>query len=471
MSSPETDTPAAPNACQRELSIEIPAEDVRRETESVIQKYSKLARIPGFRKGKVPAGVVRSRFAEEIKSEVVEALIPRAFRAEVEKQKLQPVSQPHVTDLKMEEGQPLQFKAAFEVLPDIEVSGYQEIRPEKPDTNVTEAEVNAALNQLRQQAATYQTLDDRAIAAGDFAEISFSGTPKEAAQPEAPATDATSESKSETEPATESETVSATKAANQPATEPATQPATQPISVDEVLVEVGGENTVKEFSQHLTGALAGDERSFDVTYAEDFGDERLAGKTVSYHVKVKSVKQKQTPELNDDFAKEVGNFTSVDALRKQIRENMEHEKQHQAEHHVKEKLIEELVAKNDFPVPDSMVERAVDARLERGLRALAAQGMRTEDMRKLDFTRLRTAQRDAAVREVKASLILDKIADQEKIEVSDEDVDKEITIIASQAQQPTETIRARLTKEGALDRIRDRIRNEKALEFLLHRSA
>jgi len=166
LSSPETDTPPVPNACQRELSIEIPAEDVRRETESVIQKYSKLARIPGFRKGKVPAGVVRSRFAEEIKSEVVEALIPRAFRAEVEKQKLQPVSQPHVTDLKMEEGQPLQFKAAFEVLPDIEISGYQEIRPEKPDTNVTEEEVNAALNQLREQAATYQTLDDRAIAAG-----------------------------------------------------------------------------------------------------------------------------------------------------------------------------------------------------------------------------------------------------------------------------------------------------------------
>ena len=442
MSSPETNTPTVPNACQRELSIEVPAEDVRRETESVIQKYSKLARIPGFRKGKVPAGVVRSRFAEEIKSEVVEALIPRAFRAEVEKQKLQPVSQPHVTDLKMEEGQPLQFKAAFEVLPDIEVSGYQEIRPEKPDTKVTEDEVNAALNQLREQAATYQTLDDRAITNGDFAEITFSGTPKEEAKPEA------------------------ADSSGEPATSEA-----KPINVDDVLVEVGGENTVKEFSEHLSGAKAGDERSFDVNYADDFGDKRLAGKTVSYHVKVKSVKQKQTPELNDDFAKELGSFADVDALRKQIRENMEHEKQHQANHHVKEKLIEELVAKNDFPVPDSMVERAVDARLERGLRALAAQGMRTEDMRKLDFTRLRSAQRDAAVREVKASLILDKIADQEKIEVSDDDVDKEITIIASQAQQPTETIRARLTKEGALDRIRDRIRNEKALEFLLNRSA
>ena len=447
MSSPEVNTPEVANACQRELSIEIPAEDVRRETESVVQKYCKLARIPGFRKGKVPAGVVRSRFAEEIKSEVVEALIPRAFRAEVEKQKLQPVSQPRVTDLKMEEGEPLRFKAAFEVLPDIEVSGYQELRPEKPDTKVTDEEVEAALNQLREQASTYQTLDDRTIAKGDFAEISFSGTPKEeAGKVEAPAAEGETKTEAKTD-------------------------AAKPVTLDEVLVEVGGENTVKEFTTHLVGAKAGDERTFDVAYADDFGDKRLAGQTLTYSVKVKSVKQKQMPELNDDFAKEVGSFDSVDALRKQLRENLEHEKQHQAEHEVKEKLIEQLVEKNDFPVPESMVERAVDARLERGLRALAAQGMRTEDMRKLDFQRLRAGQRDAALREVKASLILDKIADKEKIEVSDEDVDKEITIIASQAQQPTETIRARLTKEGALDRIRDRIRNEKALEFLLSRSA
>jgi trigger factor len=432
LSSPETTTPEASNACRRELAIEIPAADVKRETEAVVQKYSKLARIPGFRKGKVPTGVVKSRFADEIRSEVVEALIPRAFRAEVEKQNLQPVSQPQVTDLKMEEGEPLRFKAAFEVLPAIEVSGYQELRTEKPDATVTDDDVNAALSQLREQAATYQTVDDRAIAVGDFAEVSFNGQAKD---------------------------------------EPAGAEKAKPVTVDEVLVEVGGENTVKEFSEHLKGARAGEERTFDVRYADDFGDQRLAAKTITYNVKIKSVKQKQTPELTDDFAKEVGDFASLEALRQKVRENLEHEKVHRAEHEAREKVIDELVAKNDFPVPDSLVERAVDARLERGLRALAMQGMRTEDMRKLDFQKLRAGQREAAVREVKASLILDKIADNEKIEVSDADVDKEITIIASQSQQPSETVRARLTKEGALDRIRDRIRNEKALEFILNRSA
>jgi trigger factor len=428
LSSPEVNPPPVANACRRELAIEIPAAEVQRETAAVIEKYSKLARIPGFRKGKVPTGVIKTRFAEEIRSEVVEALIPRAFRAEVEKQKLEPVSQPQVTDLKMEEGEPLRFKAAFDVLPDIEVSGYQEIRPEQPDVSVSDDEVTAALNQLREQGATYQTVDDRVLAAGDFAEVSFSGQTKDDA-------------------------------------------AAQPINVDEVLVEIGGDNTVKQFSEQLAGAKAGEERTFDVSYPEDFGDQRLAGKTVTYNVKVKSVKQKDMPGLNDDFAKEVGDFAGIDALRAQLRENLEHEKKHRAEHEVREKVLEQLVAKNDFPVPDSLVERAVDARLERGLRALAMQGMRTEDMRKLDFQRLRAGQREAALREVKASLILDKIAEQEKIDVSDDDLEKEISALATQAKQPPETVRARLTKEGALDRIRDRIRNEKALEFLLHRSA
>ncbi|HTK96169.1 MAG TPA: trigger factor [Terriglobales bacterium] len=436
MSSPDVTTPATeaptPNPCRRELSIEIPAGDVQRETEAVVKKYSKLARIPGFRKGKVPEGVIRSRFADDIKNEVVEALIPRAFRAEVEKQKLQPISQPQVIDLHVHEGEPLRFKAAFEVLPDIEVSGYQELRPEKPETAVTDDEVNAALNNLREQAATYQTVDDRALATGDFAEVSFNGQPKD---------------------------------------DPGATEKAQPVNVDDILVEVGGENTVKEFSEQLAGARAGDEKTFDVSYAEDFADKRLAGKTITYNVKVKSAKQKQMPELNDAFAKEVGNFDSLDALRARIREQLEHDKKHQAEHAMKEMIVDELVKKNDFPVPESLVERQVDARLERGLRALAAQGMRTEDMRKLDFQRLRAGQRDAAVREVKASLILDKIAEKEKIDASDEDVEKEISIIAAQAQQPPETIRARLTKEGALDRIRDRIRNDKALDFLMNRSA
>jgi len=221
----------------------------------------------------------------------------------------------------------------------------------------------------------------------------------------------------------------------------------------------------------LRGASAGDERRFDVRYAEDFSDKRLAGKTISYAATVSSVKQKELPALDEEFAKSLGEFDSVEALRKRIRENLEHEKQHRAEREAKEKLVEELVQRNEFPVPESLVEHQVDVRLERGLRALAAQGLASEQMQKMDLPRLRAGQREAALREVKASLILDKIAEAEKIEVSDEDMEKELEGLAQQTKQTVEAIRARLTREGALERIRDRMRNEKALDFLYRRSA
>ncbi|HEV2113341.1 MAG TPA: trigger factor, partial [Terriglobales bacterium] len=240
---------------------------------------------------------------------------------------------------------------------------------------------------------------------------------------------------------------------------------------DDILVEIGGANTVRDFSENLRGGAAGDERTFDVTYPADFSDARLAGKTVVYNVKIKAIKQKNLPELSDEFAKSLGDFASVEALRQRLREGLEHSKKHHAEHEAKEKLIDELVRRNEFPVPESLVERQVDLRLERGLRALAAQGLRSEDMKKMDFDRLRAGQREAALKEVKSSLILEKIADAEKLEVSDQEIDKEIEELATQMKQTPDAIRARLTRDGALDRIRGRIRNEKALEFLYSRSA
>jgi trigger factor len=371
---------------------------------------------------------VKQRFAEDINSEIVEALIPRYFREESQKQNLLPISQPRVTDLHLHDGEPLRFKAEFEVMPEIEVHGYTEIVPEKTDATVTDEEVEQALKNLREQNATYVAVEeDRAIADGDFAQISFKGTPAEGSDP---------------------------------------------VEVPEALVEIGSPNTVPEFSENLRGAKVGEERAFDINYPADFQDERLAGKTLHYDAKITGIKTKNIPELNDDFAKEVGaEFQTLDDLRTRIRAGMVSEKEHQAEHKAKDKLVEDLVAKYDFPVPKALVDQQIDMRLERGLRALAAQGMRAEDLRKMDLGRLRDGQREAALREVKASLLLDKIADAEKIEVSDEEMDREIEGIARQTQQTAEVVRQRLTQEGAADRIRNRIRNEKALEFLYRRSA
>jgi trigger factor len=241
--------------------------------------------------------------------------------------------------------------------------------------------------------------------------------------------------------------------------------------MDEVLIEIGGKNTVAEFSENLRGALAGDERTFEVSYPEDAPDKRLAGKTFVYSVKVQGIKQKQLPELNDDFAKELGDFSSIDQVRKQIRENMEAEKRHAAERAAKDKLVADLVKRNDFEVPEALVERQIDVRLERGLRALAAQGMKLEDMKKMDLPRVRVGQREQAVQDVKSSLLLERVAELENIEVNDDEVNREVEALAQQTKQTAEAVRARLTQDGGLDRIRSRIRSEKTLDFLYHQSA
>ena len=414
---------------KREISVEIPAEEVTRETEALVQKYQKVARLPGFRAGHVPPSIIRQRFKEDLKSDVVESLVPRYFRKEAEKQGLVPVSQPRVTDLHIHEGEPLRFKASFEIMPEIKVEGYKELRAEHPEIAVKDEEVEEALASVREQHATYTSVEGRPLQDGDFAQASMDGRPKEA------------------------------------------EDKTQPVHMDEVLIEIGGKNTVPEFSENLRGANAGETREFEVKYPEDSTEKRLAGKTLVYTVKVQAIKQKNMPELNDEFAKELGEFTSLDQVRKQIRENMQAERKHDAEREAKDKLVNELVKRNDFEVPESLVDRQIDLRLERGLRALAAQGMKMEDMKKMDLPRLRAGQRDQAVQDVKSSLLLDRVAELENIDVGEDELNHEIEALAQQTKQTSEAVRARLTQDGGLDRIRNRIRSEKTLEFLYHQSA
>ena len=415
------------SATKREIQVEVPAEEVTRETDSLIQKYQKLARLPGFRRGHVPASIIRQRFAEDLKSEVVEALVPRHFRRETEKLGVLPVSQPRVSDLHIHEGEPLRFKASFEVMPEIKVEGYKELRADRPTVTVTDEEVQESLESLREQHATFTAVEGRALADGDYAQVSLDGKPKEGEG--------------------------------------------KPVHMDDILVEIAGKNTMPEFTENLRGASAGDERIFDVHYPEDSTDKRLAGKTLTYTVKVHSIKLKSLPEQNDDFAKTLGEFASLDEVRQRIREGMESERKHAAERESKDKLVAELVKRNDFEVPEALVDRQIDVRLERGLRALAAQGLKPEDMKKMDLNRLRAGQREQALQEVKASLLLDRIAGEEKIEVGDEEINAEIEALANQSKQTPEAIRARLTRDGALDRIRNRIRSEKTLDFLYHQTS
>ncbi|MGC2637809.1 MAG: trigger factor [Acidobacteriaceae bacterium] len=421
--------------CVREVEVEAPADEVTRAFRSVLKRYQKVARIPGFRPGKVPESVLRNRFAGSIREEVVEAVLPLHFREAISKQSLRPVSQPQVSNLQLEEGQPLRFKAVFEVMPEVSVEGYQDVKVEKPDTTLSEAEFDAELERIRDARSTMEPVnEDRGLADGDWAQISFKGA-------------------LQGEEADEGSSPGA------------------PIEGSDVSVEVGGHDTVPAFSDALRSAKPGQELKFEVTYPADFGQKRLAGKTVAYDVEVRGIRKKVQPALDDAFAKEMGDYQSIDDFKQKLREHLASDKQHRVLAETRNRLLDALVARFQFPVPESMVQSQIDTRLERGLRALAAQGMRTEDMRKMDFERLREGQRESAVSEVKGTMLLDRIADAENIQVSDEELERELQVISLQTREPLESLRDRLTREGNLARIREQLRREKTGNLLVERLA
>jgi len=418
--------------CRQEITIEIPADVVAEEQERLIAQYSKQARVPGFRKGKVPASVVRNRFNDQLKEELLERLVPQYFQVAVMSSGQKPIATPSIKNLEAEPGQAIRFTAAFDVMPEFELGDYKSIKVEKPVVEVTNEEVQAEISSLQERQASYDPVDeDRPLQDGDFAQVAFEATPKSA------------------EGATANPT------------------GDEPVKMDEVMVEIGSPNTVAAFTENLRGAKAGEERRFEVSYPGDFYDHRLAGKRFDYKVKVNSIKKKTLPEVNDAFAKELSpEMETLDQLKQAIRENLQAHRQQHADHEAKEKLIDALIEKHQFPVPKSMVEHQINLRLERGLRALAAQGMRTEDMRRMDFSKLRVAQTPAAIKEVRSGMLLHKIADAENIQVTDDELEREVHMLAHQTQQSPDEVKAQLVKDQGIERIRARMRGEKALDFL-----
>jgi trigger factor len=425
----------------REIEVEVGADEVSKSFKAVVKKYQKLARIPGFRAGKVPESLIRTKFAKEVRQEVLESLVSERFRRAITDQKLRPVSEPQLLDMHLVDGQPLKFKAAFEVGPEIDITGYDSVRVSKPDATLTDDEYAAELNRVLDSHATVEPVEeDRALVDGDWAEIQFRGEVKDLAQ-------------TVTEDGVQNTSAQA------------------PITGEDVLIEIGGKNTLAAFNDALRGAKPGQELKFEVDYPADFGERRLAGQTVSYDVTVKGIKHKSYPERDAEFAKQLGNYESWDDFESKLREHAADRKKSSLDNAAKDKLLSELIERFQFPVPESFVQQQIEARLDRGLRALAQQGMSVEDMRKLDFVRLREAQRDQAINEVKASMVLDRIAEVEGVTVSDEDVDRELLMLSIQSREPLEALRERLSKDGGLDRIREQMRREKTGNVLYEKLA
>ncbi len=417
--------------CTRQVEVEVPADEVGRAFAAVVKRYRRAAQIPGFRAGKVPESVIRRKFSEGIRRDVLEEILPAQFRATIEKQGVQPVSQPQVTSLHLADGEPMRFQATFEVLPTIDIDGYNDTKFQRPDVTLTDAEFEAELNRIRESHAIMEPVEeDRPLVDGDFAQIRFSGLIQAGEEGEA-----------------------------------------KPIDGDDATVEVGGANTVEAFTSALRGARVGQQMQFEATYPEGFSENRLSGKTVAYDVEVKGIRKKILPAMDDAFAKQLGEYETFDVLKEKLREHMANDKRRRLESEAKDRMVSAFAERFQFPVPESLLQQQIDARLDRGLRALAAQGMSTEQMRRLDFTRLRAAQRDSALNEVKVSLILDRIAETENVEVTDEEFETQLQLLSYQAREPLESLRKRLTDDGGLARIREQLRREKTVDQLFDRFA
>ncbi len=409
--------------CKHELEILIPAEAVEEETSKVTKTFQGRAKLPGFRPGKAPASLIRRNFGGDIRQQVLEHLVPKFFDAKAKEENLRVVGTPSISDVHFHDGEPVRFKAKFEVFPEIDLAEYAGIEVPYAQPEVTDEDVEKRLEELRESKATYANEEPRPLLDGDYAVISL-------------------------------ESISG---------------AAEPIRSDEVVVLIGGPETLAGFTENLRDASPGDEKEFEVTYPEDYGQAKLSGKTVKFKVGVKGLRRKELPELNDDFAQDLGDFRTMDELKEALRKSIMAQREAEAQRVAKDKLVEKLVDANEFPVPEGFVERQIENRVEQRLRSLSQQGVDPSSFN-LDWTRIKEAQRDAATREVKASLILGKVAERESIGVTNEEVDREVTRIAAQSREPLPAVRKKLTEDGTMDRIASHIQTEKTLNFLFDKA-
>ncbi|MEP7351599.1 MAG: trigger factor [Acidobacteriota bacterium] len=409
--------------CKHSLDITIPVEDIAQETERVAAKVQAKVRLPGFRPGKAPLSIVKTKFASEIRQDVIEALLPKFFHAEAAKENLQVVGQPNVKDLHFHDNEPLHFKAEFEVAPEVELGEYRGVTIHYSEPVVSEADIQERLDKVREQKAEYVNEEPRALVDGDYAVVSL-------------------------------ESLSGVA---------------EKISQDELMLQIGDESTLSAFSENLRGASPDDAREFDITYPEEYDRKHLAGRTVKFKAVVKAVRRRELPEANDEFAKDLGDFQTIDEFKETLRKGIFQEREQSAQEEAKNQILDRLVETHDFAVPDAYVDRQIEITVQNQLRSLAAQGIDPSQL-KLDWAKVRETQKDRAIKDVKASLLLDKIGEKESIAATQDEVDQEVQRIAKQERETLALTRAKLQKDGTIGRIAGHIRTEKTLALLFEQA-
>ena len=408
---------------QKTITIEIPSDVVDAEINKVARDYSRQARIPGFRPGKVPATVVKQRFRDQILHDVSHALIPKAVEEALQERGIEPVDSPNIKDVDLREGQPLKFTAAVETVPPFDPGDLTAISLQRRPTSVTEDAINQTLETLRSRAAKSEPVEGRPVADADTVVLDIE---RKDAEGEAD-------------------------------------------THDNVSLELGAPVNPPGFDAHLIGMNPGEQKTFTIHFPEDYGVQEMANTDVTYTVRLKEIRKRVLPELDDEFAKDLGEFDSLAALRDRVREDLQAEANEATERQVRTDLLKQLSERISFELPPSMVDREIDRRLEEFVRQLMQQNV---DPRQagIDWAQFREAQREPARAAVASALVLDEIARREGITVPPEDVDKEIERFALRAGRTPAALRAQLEKEGGLSRLVTGLRRERAVDLALSRA-
>jgi trigger factor len=407
---------ASPGVSKRELEIEVPAEEVIKEWDRVLQDFSSRARLDGFRRGKAPKEMVKRLYYAEIKDGVIEALAPRALSDRLRAENISPVGTPVISELSFKEGESFRFKAAVEILPEFELPSYREIRVQKREIKVEGEEVDRSLEELRQKSAEYVPVEGRGVADGDYVVLEWKGKDLQ------------------------------TK---------------RFLPTEKALVLAGHKDNEKSLNENLIGLKPQETRTFVVSYPPDHARKKLAGRTIEYEIKPLSLKEKKVPEMNDEWAKDLGEYDHLAALREKVRQELVKAKEESARREMGDEAVRSLVDQLQFEIPETLVAEETHSILRGWASSLPA------ELPKDQVETLREKARAQAERTVKTSLLLGKIADREKLAVSDEDIEEEIKDMARRNNVPLAQLVEKINREGRRDDLRHSLLLRKAIDFLL----
>jgi trigger factor len=408
---------------RKNLVVEIPSDVVDAEIDRVARDYSKAARIPGFRPGKVPPRVIKQRFRDQILHDVVHELVPRAVDDALRERGVEPVDTPDIRDVVVSEGQPLKFTAAFDTVPPLELRDVASLQVSKPSAALDEGAVQQALERLRERAARYEPVEGRPAQVGDTVVVDLLR--------ESPGEDGDRH--------------------------------------ENVSIDLGASANPPGFDEEVAGLSEGESKTFTITYPEDYSITELAGTAVAYTVTLKGLRRRLVPELDDEFARDLGEFENLDALRARVESDLTRDAELRAERELRADLVKQLAGWVTFDVPGALVDRELDRRIEEFVRRLVEQGIdpRQADV---DWAAFRQGQQDAAREAVAGALVLDEIARREGLTVSDDEVEAEIARFAERSGRTPAAVRARLEKEGGVARLYAGLRRDKTVDFLRSRA-